>query len=51
MSWLVTFDWDKIVRVLVHAGLMFGSIWIGTHPELSQYAPVLQYIGNSINSK
>jgi hypothetical protein len=51
MSFVLAIDWDKLVRVLVHAALMFGSIWIGTHPELSQYAPVLQYIGNSINSK
>jgi len=41
---------DKILRTIIHGGLMAGAIYIGTHPEFAMYAPVLQYFGSAIDS-
>lgn len=41
---------EGIIRTVVHAALMGGSIYISAHPEYAPYVPVLQYLGQAIDS-
>ena len=49
-EYLTAVDWAKIFHWLAHIGLMVSAVYIQTHPELAPYAPVLQAIGQSMNS-
>jgi len=41
---------ERALRVTAHALFMAGSIYIAAHPEWAVYAPVLQYLGQAIDT-
>jgi len=41
---------ERAARVIAHAAFMAGAIYIAAHPEYAVYAPVLQYLGQAIDS-